>query len=104
MKLTELNLEKQGFYMSCNVRLLRSHYRSLMKLGRVFPTTKSQADYFIKNNITLDVLNMDDVILIENLMNKHGFEGNYKRTKSASWVRLKNHDDLYTALINEYSI
>ena len=104
MKANEINLKKQGFTFSANTYAPKSHYKLLMKLGRVFPTTKAQATFFVTKGLKMDVLNMDDVEIIENLLNKHGFEGNYNFTKSKTWVRLKNNQDLISALKKEYSL
>jgi len=104
MRATEINLEKEGFTFSCNTYLARSHYKMLMLLGRVFPMTKAQAHHFISNGICLDVLNADDVAIVENQLNSQGFSGNYSYTKSKSWVRLKNQEDLHAALKKEYSL
>ena len=102
MKKSEINLEQVGYHFSCNVRPARSHYKTVMRLGRIFPSTKAQADHFIKNGLGLDVLNSKDVELVEALLNKHGFEGDYKYTKSRTWVRLQNQDELHEALKKEY--
>ena len=104
MKANELNLEKEGYNFNCNIVKKRSHYTFLMTLGRCFPTTRNQAKYFVKNQIVLDVLNYEDVEMIEKLLNKYGFEGDYKYTKSKYWVRLRNHDDLYKALKLEFNL
>lgn len=104
MKATEINLKKDGHKFSCNVYPAKSHYTFLMDLGRVFPTTKRQAIRFISKGVCLDVLNFDDVEMIETLLNKHGYCGNYQYTKSKNWVRLISHNLLYDALKKEYSI
>ena len=80
------------------------HYKFLMELGRVFPTTAPQSRYFIGNNLKLDVLNRDDVDRVEALLNEFGFEGDYRYTSTKRWVRLVNHEDLYKALELKYSI
>jgi len=104
MKASEINLKKQGYAFNCNNYKARTHYKFIMSLGRCFPSTKPQAKYFIQENIHLDVLNVDDVEVIESILNKHGFTGEYKYTKSQIWVRLQNHSDLYSALKLEYNI
>lgn len=104
MKANEINLKKQGFTFSANTYASKSHYKLLMKLGRVFPTTNAQARCFVTKGLRMDVLNMNDVEIIENLLNKHGFSGDYKFTKSKTWVRLKNNQDLISALKKEYSL
>jgi len=102
MNASELNLKNQSFTFSCNIHNAKSHYKFLMNIGRVFPTTKPQAKHFISNGICLDVLNSRDVVIIEELLNKHGFIGEYKYTKSKTWVRLQNNTDLHKALKLEY--
>lgn len=104
MKATEINLKKDGYNFNCNIFPARSHYKTIMHLGRVFPNTRAQADYFIKNGIELDVLNGDDVETVESMLNKHGLEGDYKLTKSKTWVRLQNQNDLHEALKKEYNL
>lgn len=90
--------------MSCNTYNPKSHYKFVMSLGRVFPTTTAQAKYFLSSNSYIDVLNSMDVEIIESFLNKHGFEGNYQYTKSKTWVRLTNTDDFEKALKKEYNI
>lgn len=102
MTSTQIKLQKQGYTFNANIYSRRNTL--LMMLGRQFPATKAQAEYFIKNNCTMDVLNYDDVQIVESLLNKHGLAGDYKYTKSESWVRLLNHDDLEHALKLEYSL
>ena len=80
------------------------HYKCLMRLGRIFPSTRAQANFFVSEGVLLDVLNGDDVEKVESLLNKHGFEGNYKSTKSKIWGRLQNHKDLQKALKLEFNI
>ncbi len=104
MKATQLNLEKNGFNISCATKKTGSHYKFLMRLGKVFPSTKAQSKYFLEQQINLDVLNCEDVNVIEFLLKKHGFEGNYKLTKSKTWARLQNYNDLYTALKLEFNL
>ena len=104
MKASGLNLKKEGYNFSCNIYPAKSHYSFVMKLGRVFPSTKQQAKNFISKGICLDVLNFDDVETIESLLNKYGYIGEYQYTKSKQWVRLVNHCALYEALKKEYSI
>lgn len=104
MKASQLTIAKQGFTMSANIHPAKSHINLLITLGRIFPTTSAQAKKFISNTSSMDVLNADDVELIEKLMTKHGFEGEYKSTKSGQWVRLMNIKDLKSAFKKEYSI
>jgi hypothetical protein len=79
-----------------------SHYKFLMGLGRVLPSTTAQARHFLSKGLGLDVLNSKDVEVVEVLLNKHGFEGDYKYTKSKNWVRLQNVIYLHEALQREY--
>ena len=102
MKAQELKLEKKGYTMSVNTYPARSHYKSLMTMGKVLPSTKAQAKFFLSYGVCMDVLNFDDVQIIESLLNKHGFEGDYKFTKSKSWVRLQNNNDLHEAIKKEF--
>lgn len=106
MKASEINLTKDNFTISCNTYPARSHYKFRMSLGRVFPSTKAQAHYFVSNRMRLDVLNYDDVQIVESILNKHGFEGQYSytSTKSKHFVRLKNSADLRQALKSEFDI
>lgn len=104
MKASELNLKKDGYNFSCNTYPARSHYKFIMGLGRVFPSTKAQAKYFVTEGICLDVLNGDDVEIVESLLNKHGFDGEYKFTISKNWVRLQNNSDLHKALKMEFNV
>lgn len=104
MKTFEITLPVQGFTMSANIYPARSHYRFIMSLGHVFPTTKSQAQLFISKSNGFDVLNMDDVMLIDALMIKHSLVADFKYTKSKHWVRLQNVDDFKKALKLEYLI
>lgn len=104
MKAIELNLAKENFTMSCNTYAPKSHYKYVMSLGRVFPTTSAQAKYFLASGSSFDILNSKDVEIIESLLNKHGFKGNYQYTKSKTWVRLTNVCDFEKALKKEYNI
>ena len=104
MKAIELKLEKKGYNFSANVYPARSHYKDLMCAGRVLPTTTAQAKFYVSTGCVIDLLNYDDVKIIESLLNKHGFEGNYKYSKSNVWVRLENHYDLVKALKLEFNI
>ena len=102
MKASELNLKKDGYNFNCNERKSGSHYKLIMRLGRCLPSTQAQVRYFISEGISLDVLNGDDVEKVEAMLTKHGFEGNYKLTKSKTWVRLQNNSDLHKALKLEF--
>ena len=98
LKASELTLPDAGYTMSMNIYSPNSHYKFLMGLGRVFPNTPTQAKYFISKGICLDVLNSTDVKLLEQFLNKYGFEGKYRYTKSKNFVRLQNHLDLYKVI------
>ena len=102
MKYSEINLEKQNYNMSCNTYAIGEHYKSVMALGRVLPTTKAQVKAFINISTPISVLNSKDALAIEKLLNKHQMYGTYKFTKSKNWVRLQNNEDLIVALKNEY--
>lgn len=104
MKATEIRLEKQDYTFSANTYSPRSHYKLSMELGRVFPTTRTQAMHFVKNGLSMDVLNSKDVEIIEAMLNKYGLEGRYEYTKSKSWVRLQNSSDLDKALKLEFAL
>lgn len=104
MKKQDINLEYRGYFFNANEKKAGQHYKFLMELGRVFPTTAPQSRYFINNNLKLDVLNRDDVDRVESLLNEFGFEGDYRYTTRKHWVRLVNHEDLYTALKLKYNI
>lgn len=104
MKAHELNLKKDGYLFNCKPHKAGSHYKFLMRLGRVLPSTKAQAKYFISQGVCLDVLNGDDVEKVESILNRNGFIGNYKFTKSKNWARLQNNIDLQKALKKEFDI
>ena len=104
MKKQDINLEYQGFFFNATEKKAGQHYKFLMELGRVFPTTAPQSRYFIDNNLKLDVLNRNDVDRVEALLNEFGFEGDYRYTSTKRWVRLVNHDALYKALEAKYNI
>lgn len=104
MESLELNLKQDGYNLSCNTCRAGSHYKLLMRLGRCFPSTQAQAKYFISEEICLDVLNGDDVEKVESMLNKHGFKGYYKLTKSKNSARLQNNWDLHKALKLEFNV
>jgi hypothetical protein len=103
MTVSEFQLAKVGYTFNCNTRKSGSHYKFLMTMGRIFPTTLSQAKYFVSQGVCLDVLNYQDVQIVESMLNKHGYSGDYKYTKSQTWVRLINSGDLIKALKSEYN-
>lgn len=99
MTYKEIKLQKDGYNFNANCYPKGSHISLLLRLGRCFPTCKSQAIKYTH----LDVLNYEDVQLVESMLNKHGFIGDYKHTKSGTWVRLINQDDFKKALKKEYN-
>lgn len=78
------------------------HYKSAMRIGRVFPTTKAQAIELCRMGAIFDVLGKEDVKNIEMLMNKHGKSGEYTLTKSESFARIENMQEFYECLKAEY--
>ena len=86
----------------------RQHYKFTMSLGRCWPTTKSQAQHFIKTGMKLDVLYQGDVERIEELCKRHGLDGqiDYKVTKSGKFVRvsMESYGVLERAMRLEYGI
>ncbi|MBR6806144.1 MAG: hypothetical protein IKM47_06490 [Bacteroidaceae bacterium] len=96
--------EIKTFLFSANTMPARSHYKFTMREGRVFPTTRAQAQYFIKCHCRFDALNIDVVEHIEKLLNKYDLKGEYKYTKSKRWVRLINVWQLYDCLRKEYNL
>ena len=79
------------------------HYTHAMNAGRLFPTTKSQAQRFVKNQACFDVLCLNDVNRISEFMAKHGMEADFRLTKSSGFARLNNSTDLHACLRKEYS-
>lgn len=105
MKANELvEMPNDRFTMSVNFYPAKSHYKQTMLLGRAFPTTATQARFFISKGVCLDVLTRQDVELLERFLNKHGFEGKYRYTKSKSFARLQNDYDLHLALKKEFGL
>lgn len=100
MNASQLNLKPQGYLFSTST--FGGHYKLLMSLGRCLPKTKAQAKYFMSNVNQLDVLNYDDVANIEALLSKHNLKGDYKPTKSGTWVRLTNINVLKEAIKKEF--
>lgn len=97
MRANEINWnEKVSYYFSANE--YKGRYKFIMGMGRCFPITKAQAKYFVKEGICLDVLNNMDVEKIEKVLNDAGFVGEYKFSKSKTWVRLQNNSDLHKAI------
>jgi hypothetical protein len=104
MQIQELKLDKLNFNFNLNTYPKGSHVKLLIILGRCFPQTKEQAKYFIKKGAKLDVLNYKDVQDLEAFLNKQNFKGQYKYTKSLTWVRLINQNDFISALKKEHNI
>jgi hypothetical protein len=105
MKANELvEMPNDRFTMSVNFYPAKSHYKQTMLLGRAFPTTATQARFFISKGVCLDVLTRQDVELLERFLNKHGFEGKYRYTKSKLFARLQNGYDLHLALKKEFGL
>lgn len=103
MKANQISLKEQSFIFNTQELNAGQHYTFLMKLGRVLPTTKPQAMFFVNNNLQLDVLNIVDVQRVEAILNEFGFEGEYKYTKNNHWVRLVNFEALHQALKLKYN-
>lgn len=95
-------LEKVNF-TSLYVPKEREHINVLIRLGRIFPTTKAQAKKVYSQSSSLEILYNSDVEkLIEPLLNKHGLKGEYKLTKSKRNCRLINFEDFRKALKIEF--
>lgn len=101
MKTSQFTLPTVNYTMSCNFKT--GNYKHIMRLGRVFPTTKAQAISFLSFG-WLDVLNAADVAIVEALLNKHGYTGNYEFTKSQNWVRLASVAEFRSAIKKEFGI
>jgi len=67
------------------------HYKHLMSMGRVFPSTATQVKNFIKLNRGLDVLEQADIFDIESFMAAFGYHANFKKTGSGKWLTLTQH-------------
>ena len=104
MKANEIILEVQNFTFSTNERRSGQHYKYLMGLGRILPTTRAQARYFITNRCKFDALNIVDVERIEAIFCKFGGAGEYKYTGSRRWVRLVNIEAFYEVLRMKYNL
>ncbi len=102
MKANEIKMSTKGYLFNANIYPAKSHYKFLMSLGRVFPTTKAQAMYFVRNKIRPDVYTLDDVLFVEKELAPYGFVGKYKYTKNRHWVRVVNIEDMYATLRAKY--
>jgi hypothetical protein len=79
------------------------HYKHSMRAGRAFPTTKAQAQFFIRRSGSFDVLCYRDVLKISEFMAKHGMEADFRLTKSSGFARLNNATDFHACLRKEYN-
>ena len=104
MKASKIILEAQNFVFSTNERRSGQHYKYLMYLGRILPTTRAQAHHFIANRCTFDVLNIVDVERIEPIFREFGGAGEYKYSSSRKWVRLVNIEAFYEVLKLKYNL
>lgn len=103
------NFSAEDYLFNTNEYKAGQHYKFVMELGRIFPATKAQAKYFINQKnfpyLNLDVLNLKDAEKIAAFMAENGgFEANFKFTKSKTWVRLTNNDDLKKAVKIKFEI
>lgn len=73
----------------------------LITLGKLWPETPRQIKNFLKERCCLDVIGLKDACLIESLLNKYGYLGEYKFTKGKNWVRLANQSYLFASFSNE---
>lgn len=80
------------------------HNSILIDIGRLIPTHKAQAKRVAQKGIAPDIMNMGDVEIIEAMMNKNGFAGQYKYTRSRNYVRLINYCDWHTSLKKEFNV
>ena len=104
MQASEIILEAQDFIFSTNERRSGQHYKYLMDLGCILPTTRAQARYFVANRCKFDVLNIVDVERLEGIFSKFGGAGEYKYTGSRRWVRLVNVEAFYEVLKMKYNL
>ena len=104
MQASEVILDAQSFIFSTNERRSGQHYKYLMDLGRILPTTRAQARYFVTNRCKFDVLNIVDVERVEALFREFGGAGEYKYTGSRRWVRLVNIEAFYKVLEMKYNL
>ena len=97
---------KHNFNLSLRTLGPREHYKFIATTcNSGFPSTPSQALFFIKNVcLTNRCLNSSDIEKLEDLLNKHNLNGDYKLTKSKSYARIQNNDDVTTALKLEFNL
>lgn len=93
----EIILDVQNFIFSTNERKSGQHYKYLMVLGRILPTTRA-------NRCKFYVLNIVDVERIEALFCEFGGAGEYEYTCSRRWVRLVNIEAFYEVLRMKYNL
>lgn len=92
MKVSEVILDAHNFIFNTNERKSGQHYKYLMDLGRILPTTKAQARYFVANRCKFDVLNIVDVERIEALFSEFGGAANINtrvRVGGLDWLILR---------------
>lgn len=104
MKANEIISEAENFIFSTNERKIGQHYKYLMSLGRILPTTRAQARYFVANRCEFDLLNIVDVERLEAIFSEYGGAGEYKYSGSRRWVRLVNIEAFYEALKMKYNL
>lgn len=108
MKANELMNETQ-FVASGTINFLgtkceRQHYKFGMSMGRLFPTTRTQAIEFAKNG-HFDLLTAADVRMIEELAKKNGLENTceYQLTNSGKYAHLIRIDRFIAVLKKEFN-
>lgn len=99
----QLNLNLESVRMTSDVKG-GGRYKDLMKLGTIIPGTKTQASFFISEKCKFDVLADKDIAIIDTIFADAGMHGDYVKTKSNRWARLKNIEDFYVALKKKYSL
>jgi len=96
--LNMLPIEK--FNLTCKTFAPGAHTTFMASLGRMWPATKAQAKKFYR----IECINSADVERIEATMNKHGYNGRYRLTKSGQFAQLENIEQLQKAIKAEFSI
>jgi hypothetical protein len=82
----------------------RSHYKFLMDLGRVIPSDKAQAKYYLSSGRCIGLIQGADARYIHELMQEQGMEALFVFTKNKRFMRLVNNEDFCKALKLKYSI
>ena len=97
---------KHNFNLSLRTLGPREHYKFIATTcNSGFPSTSSQAKFFTKNVcFTNRCLNSSDIEKLEDLLNKHNLNGDYKLTKSKGYARIQNNDDVTKALKLEFNL